>query len=380
MRIRKRQVPLPFSLLSPVSLSDPHLFIRLPVVQPASHPNANGISTHSQPSDYPTNTRSRDRDPRHMIGSESDSGVYPQANRPQKMELKGRLDFEGEDVEDEWREKEENTNDINKGRSILGAVANNEFPPPSFSASNAVRRWCHGDKTVPLKKRIRRENPVIICSVEIEEKTTTLSRMRCNISEKFLRCSDEGEDQEEKEDEKERRYTMHGGNSCRNNRNNSTSTGPTKKSKRGNTIMEGSRCSRMNGRGWRCCQPTLVGYSLCEHHLGKGRLRSMTSVHRCTSPSKISEQQLSVASCSLSSTGKRDGKAASAGGGGAQGEEDDHDDPDVDNVKKKKQQPPPLMMSSKKRGKLGMVKARSLSSLLDQTNKAVAVDNNGVNI
>ncbi|KAG6427018.1 hypothetical protein SASPL_111257 [Salvia splendens] len=47
-----------------------------------------------------------------------------------------------------------------------------------------------------------------------------------------------------------------------------------KKSKRGNVIMEGSRCSRVNGRGWRCCQATLVGYSLCEHHLGKGRLRS----------------------------------------------------------------------------------------------------------
>ncbi|KAF3791325.1 hypothetical protein EJ110_NYTH14698 [Nymphaea thermarum] len=31
------------------------------------------------------------------------------------------------------------------------------------------------------------------------------------------------------------------------------------------------KCSRMNGRGWRCSKPTLVGYSLCEHHLGKGR-------------------------------------------------------------------------------------------------------------
>lgn len=51
-----------------------------------------------------------------------------------------------------------------------------------------------------------------------------------------------------------------------------------KKAKRGNVIMEGSRCSRVNGRGWRCCQQTLVGYSLCEHHLGKGRLRSIASV------------------------------------------------------------------------------------------------------
>ncbi|KAJ6826139.1 uncharacterized protein M6B38_374205 [Iris pallida] len=52
-----------------------------------------------------------------------------------------------------------------------------------------------------------------------------------------------------------------------------------KRKKRGSPVlMEGSRCSRVNGRGWRCFQQTLVGYSLCEHHLGKGRLRSMSSV------------------------------------------------------------------------------------------------------
>ncbi|KAM3224767.1 hypothetical protein ACQJBY_057870 [Aegilops geniculata] len=48
--------------------------------------------------------------------------------------------------------------------------------------------------------------------------------------------------------------------------------GGAKKRRRGPPVlMEGSRCSRVNGRGWRCSQPTLVGYSLCEHHLGKGR-------------------------------------------------------------------------------------------------------------
>lgn len=44
-------------------------------------------------------------------------------------------------------------------------------------------------------------------------------------------------------------------------------------------FIENSRCSRINGRGWRCNQQTLVGYSLCEHHLGKGRLmKSMSSL------------------------------------------------------------------------------------------------------
>lgn len=56
-----------------------------------------------------------------------------------------------------------------------------------------------------------------------------------------------------------------------------------KKKKRSPTtavLVEGSRCSRVNGRGWRCNQQTLIGYSLCEHHLGKGRLRSISSVRR----------------------------------------------------------------------------------------------------
>ncbi|XP_020573689.1 uncharacterized protein LOC110020057 isoform X2 [Phalaenopsis equestris] len=53
---------------------------------------------------------------------------------------------------------------------------------------------------------------------------------------------------------------------------------PANRRRRPALLMEGSRCSRVNGRGWRCSQPTLVGYSLCEHHLGKGRLRSMSSV------------------------------------------------------------------------------------------------------
>ncbi|XP_078444811.1 uncharacterized protein LOC144713941 isoform X2 [Wolffia australiana] len=87
-------------------------------------------------------------------------------------------------------------------------------------------------------------------------------------------------------------------------------------------LMEGSRCSRVNGRGWRCCQQTLVGYSLCEHHLGKGRIRSVNSVRCKKEPVK---------------------------------EEDS--DP-VKNGNKKK---------TTKKKKIGMVKARSISSLLHQS-------------
>lgn len=53
--------------------------------------------------------------------------------------------------------------------------------------------------------------------------------------------------------------------------------GGAKKRRGPAVLMEGSRCSRVNGRGWRCSQPTLVGYSLCEHHLGKGRQQRSAS-------------------------------------------------------------------------------------------------------
>lgn len=58
------------------------------------------------------------------------------------------------------------------------------------------------------------------------------------------------------------------------NCNGSSGSGGVKKRRGPAVLLEGSRCSRVNGRGWRCSQPTLVGYSLCEHHLGKGRMRS----------------------------------------------------------------------------------------------------------
>ncbi|OEL34281.1 hypothetical protein BAE44_0004696 [Dichanthelium oligosanthes] len=50
--------------------------------------------------------------------------------------------------------------------------------------------------------------------------------------------------------------------------------GSSKKPRGPGVLLEGSRCSRKNGRGWRCSQPTMVGYALCQYHLGKGRMRS----------------------------------------------------------------------------------------------------------
>ncbi|THU59063.1 hypothetical protein C4D60_Mb03t21040 [Musa balbisiana] len=100
-------------------------------------------------------------------------------------------------------------------------------------------------------------------------------------------------------------------------------------------LVEGSRCSRVNGRGWRCCQQTLVGYSLCEHHLGKGRLRSVSSVRG----------QLGTSQPKWSIDGKKGVLSSTS--------------PREDEEERTK------------RKTIGMVKARSISSLLDDTNHSL---------
>ncbi|KAF8094761.1 hypothetical protein N665_0354s0048 [Sinapis alba] len=138
-------------------------------------------------------------------------------------------------------------------------------------------------------------------AVEKNENVVTLRKRRGFIN------SHEQQEEDEEEEEKEANKGQK----------------KKKKGKKSSTVLEeGSRCSRVNGRGWRCCQQTLYGYSLCEHHLGKGRVRSMN---------KSSGGQKKTAVVAVE-------------------------------VKKKK-----------KRVKLGMVKARSISSLLGQTSTSSGV-------
>ena len=140
-----------------------------------------------------------------------------------------------------------------------------------------------------------------------------------------------------------------------------------KKRVRGGALMEGSRCSRVNGRGWRCCQQTLVGYSLCEHHLGKGRLRSMTSVRNKSIGTTSVAPKNNIVPQSEHSFGKQTTKSSSSV------TEEYPLGNDAENNDEKKQ-----VIVTKRRMKLGMVKARSISSLLGQTNTeivAIAEDN-----
>ncbi|KAF8094414.1 hypothetical protein N665_0364s0035 [Sinapis alba] len=131
------------------------------------------------------------------------------------------------------------------------------------------------------------------------EKGVTLRKRRS-----FISFEEQGDEEEEEEEEE-----ANGGKKGK------------KRAKKNGVLEEGSRCSRVNGRGWRCCQQTLYGYSLCEHHLGKGRVRSMNK-----------------------SAGRRGGEKKAV-----------------------------VMEVKKKRVKLGMVKARSISSLLGQASTSSGI-------
>ncbi|KAK4258473.1 hypothetical protein QN277_004918 [Acacia crassicarpa] len=137
----------------------------------------------------------------------------------------------------------------------------------------------------------------------------------------------------------------------------------SKKRGRGSVVMEGSRCIRVNGRGWRYCQQTLVGYSLCEHHLGKERLKSLTSVRNRSIPSTIdatTKNDNSLFEPSSSSPEKKS-KYDSSG---------IRNDVDEDKPEKR------LAVITKKRMKLGMVKVWSIHSLLGQTDNLMTLHEN----
>ncbi|XP_071740860.1 uncharacterized protein [Rutidosis leptorrhynchoides] len=112
--------------------------------------------------------------------------------------------------------------------------------------------------------------------------------------------------------------------------------------------MEGPRCSRVNGWGWRCSQHTLGGYALCDHHLGRGRLKSMKTNVRGR---VLKEQEAKKNKYKEVEDDEEE-------------EDDDEliDDGEVELVSS-------FIEAAKKLGKrekVGVVKARSLSSLLSQ--------------
>nr|KYP70617.1 hypothetical protein KK1_009838 [Cajanus cajan] len=287
MRIRKRPVLFPSSL-SPLPLSDPHLINRSPVMvqlsdatPTAPKPSPAAVLHHHAASAPPSSLDRRQPSDQPSNGSDEPSGIgesgaHRQHNKQDPLDEVVRREESGED---------------RKGRALSLETSQAKVLPPFSPSSTRDGRWYEGEKAIPLKKRRGSFE-------ENNNATHNNKKMKAKMKTKMnKKCSTRDEDSMGEEDEgEETKVEMN----------------VSKKRARGSALMEGSRCSRVNGRGWRCCQQTLVGYSLCEHHLGKGRLRSMTSVRS------------------------------------------------------------QMMTITKKRMKLGMVKARSISSLLGQTNTHIA--------
>lgn len=341
MRIRKRQARLPLSALSPVPLSDP-LSSRSCLVQlrPAHDDDKAGGPVGPRPSDRPN------RPPQPVVPEtegrdSSDSAAAGEENR-RKRDFPELLQGEEED----GGEQKGNDSSASAVEYPSWALANSL---PSYQAE----RWGEGERAFPLKKRRGSLGETAM----LDGKDSGFKKMKlvksgnARTSKKDARRDDSEEDDdgefEEGRDrgEGEEKKIVVG-----------IESSGAKKRGRGGVLMEGSRCSRVNGRGWRCCQQTLVGYSLCEHHLGKGRLRSMTSVRskskRPNSSSSSRANELLPEERALDPPSKAEGAE----------DGDEEDDGDIEDK-----------VALKKKVKLGMVKARSMSSLLGQTSSATAI-------
>ncbi|CAI8614108.1 unnamed protein product [Vicia faba] len=350
MRIRKRQAILSSSL----HLSDPNQFNPSPLMvqlsdgahahtqpKPCSSSASLLVSAGStldlyQPSDQTLPLIGKLNNGYDYPSTIQLSGVHKHHTKQHPLEEKVRV--EGKEGGDFGENK---SNHISKGNILVDSQL-----LPSSTTFVQDGRWCEGEKAIPLKKRKGRlENVGMDSDDSKKTKMKTKLNKRCS-----MRKDEDGDEQSEtKVNDMKKRAT-----------------------KRGSALMEGSRCSRVNGRGWRCCQQTLVGYSLCEHHLGKGRLRSMTSVrNRSIGFSTTATTTTTVAP---SNVVDRDTSASSSNSDLVKKMTSGNDI--VDKLENDDDEKKPVIMV-KKRMKLGMVKARSMSSLLGQTdNKVVVVDEN----
>lgn len=218
------------------------------------------------------------------------------------------------ELESEEKKKEIiKTDDTGRKESILCEEANNH--------DLVLKGWIEGDRLIPIKKR--RGSFGKRLNHDHEENSEMIEGMmkpNPNKNDEYM---------------------------ARKNKKNAN---------RGNVILEGSRCSRVNGRGWRCGQQTLVGYSLCEHHLGKGRVRAMKSVRGRAQNVAPKEQE------TKEKQAKEEAKTTTF--------IDDHeiedDDDDDDDWEVESMFSMDGTKQSGKKKKPGVVKARSLSSLLSQ--------------
>ncbi|CAL0302498.1 unnamed protein product [Lupinus luteus] len=357
MRIRKSQVLFPSYLSSTVPLSDPNLVNRSPVMVQLNdvttttpqHDSSASVQAqsnwdHYQPFDQILPTIGEKTNGYDLSGI-GESGPHGQHNKQQPLD-------EDERKQESSDSKEKGNIHFRKGVILGSEIVAHEVLPPLSLSSIQDGRWCDGEKAIPLKKR----------RGSFENNGNSNKKMKAKMKTKMnKKCSTRNDNDDDDDDDID--WVDEEDKSRETKKLDRVNNNVGKKKAKGSAMMEGSRCSRVNGRGWRCCQQTLVGYSLCEHHLGKGRLRSMSSVRNrsiasTTEPDhKNVHDNMSEPISMASSIPEKKTKCVSVS-----------DDYALVNDDEKK-----TVIVTKRRVKLGMVKARSINSLLGQTKNNVVV-------
>ncbi|XP_058204847.1 uncharacterized protein LOC131318852 [Rhododendron vialii] len=190
----------------------------------------------------------------------------------------------------------------------------------SLSPSSHQGHWCEEDKLYPLKKRRASFTCKLRASTaSVEEQKKCIRETPRNTEKSSVDYDYESENEEEQEDDAVEKYEAK----------------KAECGEGGKTVPvadSNSLCRRNNGNGWRCNRPTVLGHSLCEYHLSRARMRNRNDV-RTRNPQNGPKNKIS--------------KFKKVFTGLYLEEEDDFNDKGFE--------------------KRGVMKARSISSLLSQT-------------
>ncbi|CAL1370982.1 unnamed protein product [Linum trigynum] len=451
MRIRKRKVPLPFHLVSPVPIppsffsTDPDPTATTatpppPLVQLRQDPSGTGAPIPASDDNKagaagfgsnPTDRLNRAERNGH-VGSDGIGWahpIYPISWEDGKDEFGIKRSIRANNVAAASIHSKGSKCSSSTDPEILGQQQRQSAAPASSSASTshlppvlgAMSTWC---KEYPHLKDTKNDNshnnksPLLIpsrkrssWSSSPSSSSSSSSYFDINGDPATIRSPSNGQQEVRPQAYQTPRDTkvVHadhisgiggGANSNNDKKKRTPAGGGGGRGGGGGVVMEGSRCSRVNGRGWRCSQPTLVGYSLCEHHLGKGRLRSITTASNLRPPPRqlgtigTTSTTMTAANPSLVAPKTKpnpsltmitspvvhpfyDGTDTRTKGVGVVLPSSSYGlyDEVEEEEEKRKPQPQFVFPSNKKKSKLGTVKARSISSLLDQpdnSNAAVA--------
>ncbi|GFY99831.1 hypothetical protein Acr_13g0012310 [Actinidia rufa] len=116
----------------------------------------------------------------------------------------------------------------------------------SSSPSHEEGHWCEEDKVFPLKKR----------RTTFTSKVRVTSLMHKQQNERVSKTYDHKNGRGDRDDEPVEKHEA------------------KRRESKGEMMREAWRCSRRNGRGWRCHRQALEGHSMCQHHLSQARLRN----------------------------------------------------------------------------------------------------------